>query len=80
MADDMPRARGALTQLAPLMTAMFVETNPVPVKAGLACLGIGTGMVRAPLAPAEPDTWSRVQSALSGLQAVRVRATAGAAS
>lgn len=80
MADDLVGARAALRTLAPLMTAMFVETNPVPVKAGLACLGIGTGMVRAPLAPAEPDTWSRVQAALTGLQVTRVPAVAGIAS
>ncbi len=80
MADDLASARETLAVLAPLMTAMFVESNPVPVKAGLACLGIGTGMVRAPLAPAAPDTWSRVQSALAGLQAARVPAPARVAS
>ncbi|MGB7447943.1 MAG: 4-hydroxy-tetrahydrodipicolinate synthase [Ornithinimicrobium sp.] len=74
---DMESARTQLGALAPLMAAMFAETNPVPVKAGLAALGFGTGMVRAPLAPAEPDTWSAVHSALAGLQ---VGAGLGAAS
>lgn len=64
---DLARARVLAGELSSLMTAMFVESNPVPVKAALACLGIGTAMVRAPLAPAEPETWTRVQSALSGL-------------
>jgi len=68
MSGEMEAARGHLARLAPLMAAMFAETNPVPVKAGLAALGFGTGMVRAPLAPAEPDTWSAVHSALAGLQ------------
>ncbi len=71
---DFARARATLAELAPLMAAMFAETNPVPVKVGLACLGIGTGMVRAPLAPAEPNTWSQVQSALAGLHVSRVAA------
>ncbi len=75
---DFTQARAALAELAPLMAAMFAETNPVPVKVGLACLGIGTGMVRAPLASAEPNTWSQVQTALAGLQASRVAAPIGA--
>src|SRR5690606_20679375 len=66
VADDLPRARELFGQLAPLMGALFSETNPVPLKAALACLGLATGMVRSPLVPAAPDTWARVQSALSG--------------
>lgn len=64
---DLPLARELNTQLAPLMSALFSETNPVPLKAALACLGLATGMVRSPLVPAAPDTWARIQSALSGL-------------
>lgn len=67
MSNDFDTARDVARQLAPLMDAMFVETNPVPVKAALACLGIATGMVRAPLAPAEPDTWGRVHAAMASL-------------
>ncbi|MGB3830219.1 MAG: 4-hydroxy-tetrahydrodipicolinate synthase [Ornithinimicrobium sp.] len=78
LAGDFDRARGTLAALAPLMAAMFAETNPVPVKAGLASLGIGTAMVRAPLAPAAPDTWSHVQAALTGLRVARVPAGVGA--
>lgn len=71
LADDLCTARERAALLAPLMEAMFVETNPVPVKAGLACLGLGTGAVRLPLVAAEPATWTRVQRALAGLQAHR---------
>ena len=63
--------------LAPLMEAMFVETNPVPAKAALACLGLGTANVRLPLSPAEPETWTRVQSALARVQSARRGALAG---
>lgn len=35
--------------LAPLHAAMFCESNPIPVKAALAHLGLGTDLVRAPL-------------------------------
>jgi 4-hydroxy-tetrahydrodipicolinate synthase len=78
LVGDLAGARALAHRLAPLMQAMFVETNPVPVKAALACLGIGTGMVRAPLAPAEPETWTRVQSALAALGVARVPADLGA--
>lgn len=78
LGGDFARARACLAALAPLMGAMFAETNPVPVKVGLACLGIGTGMVRAPLAPAEPNTWSQVQTALADLQVSPVAAPVGA--
>lgn len=64
---DLGRARTLASELAPLMTALFAETNPVGVKAALACLGLATGMVRAPLAPAEPQTWAQVHAALSAL-------------
>ena len=73
---DFEAARTSADGLAELMGSMFVETNPVPLKAALACLGLGTAMVRAPLSPAEPDTWTRVQAALGGL-AERRRKAAG---
>src|SRR5690606_22887626 len=71
MAGDLATARETFALLAPLMAAMFVETNPVPAKAALACLGIATAHVRLPLSPAEPATWTAVQRALAGLQAHR---------
>lgn len=71
LAGDLRAARSAAGLLAPLMEAMFVETNPVPVKAALACLGLGTAHVRLPLSPAEPQTWTQVQTALAQLQSAR---------
>jgi 4-hydroxy-tetrahydrodipicolinate synthase len=71
MAGDLAAARETSALLAPLVEAMFVETNPAPVKAALACLGLATAHVRLPLSPAEPATWTAVQRALAGLQAHR---------
>lgn len=73
LSSQMEEARRSAHELAPLMDAMFAETNPVPVKAALACLGLSTGMVRAPLAPAEPDTWARVHAAMSAIGLVSRR-------
>lgn len=66
-AGDLAAAQRTNRALAPLMDAMFVETNPVPVKVGLACLGLAGSAVRAPLAPAEPETWAQVLHATAGL-------------
>lgn len=71
LTDRTAAARETFALLAPLMEAMFVETNPVPVKAAIASLGLATAHVRLPLSPAEPATWTRVQQALAGLQLSR---------
>lgn len=72
LADDMPRARAHAADLAPLMEAMFVETNPVPVKAAIASLGLASSAVRMPLVKAQMDTWRQVHHALSGLGLHRI--------
>ena len=77
VAGDLVRARELNAELAPLMSALFCETNPVPLKAALACLGLATGMVRLPLVPAAPDTWARVQAALSDLALTPHHASGG---
>jgi 4-hydroxy-tetrahydrodipicolinate synthase len=45
------RARELHFKLLPLMKALFIETNPIPVKAALSHLGRPAGEVRPPLAP-----------------------------
>jgi len=46
---DIERARELHLRLLPLMKALFLESNPVPVKAALRLMGRGTGEVRPPL-------------------------------
>jgi len=47
---DLAGAREAHYRLLPLMDALFIETNPIPVKAALAALGrIPDGRLRLPL-------------------------------
>lgn len=52
-------------RLLPLMDALFVESNPVPLKAALKLLGLGSDAVRLPLAPASAATRTLVAEALS---------------
>ena len=57
-------ARRLHQQLLPLMDALFLESNPIPLKAGLRLLGIGEDAVRLPLVPAEAATRKRLAEAL----------------
>ena len=51
-------------QLLPLMDALFLESNPIPLKAALQLLGLGGDAVRLPLVPAAAATRTRVAEAL----------------
>ena len=54
--DDMQTARALHYQLMPLFKACFVESNPIPAKAGMAVLGLMENVLRLPLAPATDAT------------------------
>ena len=59
------KARDAQLAALPLCRAMFVETNPIPVKTALAIKGvIQTPAVRLPLVAAEPNTVEKLKSLL----------------
>lgn len=60
-------ARRAQLALQPLVRALFVETNPAPVKAAAAMLGHMRDEVRLPLVPAAEDTRRKVRDALVAL-------------
>ncbi len=42
-------------RLLPLIDAMFTEVNPIPVKKASELIGLGSGIVRAPLTELEPE-------------------------
>ncbi|CCZ22885.1 dihydrodipicolinate synthase 2 [Acetobacter sp. CAG:977] len=54
-------------ELLPLHEAMFVETNPCPVKYAAALLGFGDGSVRLPLWEISESSKQKVRDALSSL-------------
>ena len=64
LAGDYARARILHHELLDLCGAMFVETNPVPVKAASEFLGMTTADVRLPLTSLLPDSRQRVFAAL----------------
>ena len=63
-AGNLDEARRLHQQLLPLMDALFLESNPIPLKAGLKLLGLGEDLVRLPLVPADATTRQRVAEAL----------------
>lgn len=58
-------ARAMHQRLSPLFDALFVESNPIPLKAGLAALGFGGTALRLPLTAPEPETRIRIERALA---------------
>jgi 4-hydroxy-tetrahydrodipicolinate synthase len=61
---DLAAARASQYRLLPLMDANFLESNPSPVKAGLAAMGKIHDMLRLPLVPVTPATRDALRSAL----------------
>lgn len=59
------QARSIHERLLNLMDALFMETNPIPVKAALAMLGLCGEEPRSPLASLHEDLKLRLKSALS---------------
>ena len=51
LAGDFKKGRGLHRKLFPLVKALFVETNPIPVKAALEMLGLCGATLRLPLTP-----------------------------
>jgi 4-hydroxy-tetrahydrodipicolinate synthase len=67
-AGDLDRAREIDTGLRQLYAAIGVTTNPIPVKAGLAMMGlIPTDTLRLPLVPADAAQRATMQAALDSV-------------
>lgn len=62
---DEKRAPALAEKLAPLITALFAETNPAPLKAALEMMGLCSGELRLPLVPVEESTRNGIRSALA---------------
>lgn len=57
-------ARKLHFQLLPLIQANFIETNPIPVKAALAMMGLIEEIYRLPLVPMKAENRAKLQKAL----------------
>jgi 4-hydroxy-tetrahydrodipicolinate synthase len=68
-AGDYRRALALHEQLLPLNQALFIETNPIPVKTAMQLMGLPAGALRLPLVAMEPENKRKLTDVLrrSGL-------------
>lgn len=74
---DLAGAANLQSRLTPLFKALFVESNPIPVKAALWLMGIMRNELRLPLVPAQKGTVALLKAVLTEL-GIHVREAAGA--
>ena len=67
-AGDLIGARKLHRRLLPLMTAMFIEANPIPVKYALAQMGLLTLNYRLPLVPPSAESQTKIRKVLEELE------------
>jgi 4-hydroxy-tetrahydrodipicolinate synthase len=60
-------ARELSTVLLPFFNAMFVESNPIPVKAALASKGLMENVLRLPLVPLDEMYWPDIQRIMNDI-------------
>jgi 4-hydroxy-tetrahydrodipicolinate synthase len=60
-------AEAAHRRLFPLFRALFLETNPAPLKHALSVLGLAPGELRLPLVAVRPETARAIEETVDGL-------------
>jgi 4-hydroxy-tetrahydrodipicolinate synthase len=71
LANDFAAAREIHQRYFRLMEANFVETNPVPVKAALALMGLIEPVFRLPLVPPKAENLTKIRCALESVGLVQ---------
>ena len=74
LGGDFVRARAIHRQLMPLMSANFVESNPIPVKAAMAAMGLLEEVYRLPMVPPSDASRRRILDALAASGLLDTRA------
>lgn len=67
---DPKKAMALHYELMPLFKALFIETNPMPVKASLAAMGLIQNVLRLPLVPMQDDLFAKLKPVLASLGAL----------
>lgn len=62
---DIKKARELNNKMLPLVKAMFIETNPIPVKAAMAVMGMIDGEIRLPMTKLEGDNLKKLKEELT---------------
>jgi 4-hydroxy-tetrahydrodipicolinate synthase len=67
-ANDFAAARRIHAALMPLMSVNFIESNPIPVKAAMAMLGLLEEVYRLPMVPPRDASRARIAEILASLK------------
>jgi 4-hydroxy-tetrahydrodipicolinate synthase len=70
--NDFAGARDMQRKYLPLMEVNFVESNPIPVKAAMAMMGLLEPVWRLPLVPPQPANSAKIQRVLEDAGLMRV--------
>ncbi len=65
--NDIEKALEAHFKLMPLYSAMFIDTNPIPVKKSLNLMGLAAGKPRLPLVELDEEKTQKVKTVLQSL-------------
>lgn len=65
--NDFETARQIQRRFLPLMNVNFVESNPIPVKAGMALMGLLEPVYRLPMCPPSAASMAKIEKALSSV-------------
>ena len=71
---DLVAARQILRRYLPLIEVNFIESNPIPVKAAMALMGLLEPVWRLPLVPPKPESQTRIEKVLTALGLIPVHA------
>jgi len=67
LAGDFAGARKVQRKYLPLMEINFVESNPIPVKAAMALMGLLEPVYRLPMCPPKPESLAKIGTVLESL-------------
>jgi 4-hydroxy-tetrahydrodipicolinate synthase len=68
LSGDWERGRELHYELLPLFRALFIETNPIPVKAAASLLGLCSDEMRLPLVPMAGENLDRLRKTVERLE------------
>lgn len=69
--NDCEKARKMHYKLLPLFEALFLETNPIPVKKAMELIGLSTGHLRLPLGELSKDNEVKLKKVLQRLRLIK---------
>jgi 4-hydroxy-tetrahydrodipicolinate synthase len=65
LSGETARAREIHYKTLPVVRALYIETNPIPVKEALGMMGLPAGPLRLPMAPLKPENRERLRKVLA---------------